>query len=68
MTQTVHLACPKYGSQAINEVSEVGPQGDFPPAVCGDCGYALTQDEIREQIIAIADKNVMRALGDIGLK
>ena len=60
------FSCKHCGSETFKVVSEVKSYKDFRGAVCSNCGAAVSEDDIRDQARALADKTVRESFKNAG--
>lgn len=55
----IKFYCPKCGNQTFKTLREVKTYDDYLGAVCAKCGRALTDDDIKERAVEIAEDLVV---------
>ena len=61
MNKPIFFTCPKCGNKVLKVGTEPITLNDFFGAVCSNCDYAITEDDVRTQTIRFAD-DLMRDL------
>ncbi len=62
MSDIIDIPCPKCGNKTFRATAQPEGIDDLKGAVCTNCGYAITEDDIKAQAVDIATSRIQDML------
>lgn len=63
----MNLTCPRCGNYTFKDFVELREAVNFIGIPCSNCGYRITEDDVRKQTDAFAEKFTKDTLKRVGL-